>query len=827
MTSLIRQLGVFRSRSDSRRRCSSQDAKGPCRAGQHTLLTQSSDGLPVEFVVPKPETPKASDHLSSTSGLSSTSAPPASPVSSFNVSSFRTSDAQAPLPDTSVQAGASRQSPVAGAVSSDGAIEAGVSRLRPSLGAESSDGAIVQLRTPESFTLSRSGYFPTNVADLVISRKVRGSCSSNGSVELNPLSVLGPELVYEFSAAVAKANLPFFAETVRKINSKHAYGRIEIMSHEFVDDLGRVTHCIVKLGMHTLPLWQPGTPMFASGVLEASKYQVYAKDCQQNGPILGLSCAEFLGDFYCRIVQHYHEECMKMNCNILNNNPECIEKALLNGLEEMCKSDVNEHGRLLEIKRDLDQLLKSLRGPVQREPEPMHTYLLLKDIAVSQGKEGLLDDQDIQKITMCPRTPREIETLMQQRKQYMCYPDAEATLRAGQDPSRILETMCKGVLCKKNVVAKQAEPSFRRDLEDFMNELLQQVKRLVEDPSRQEYLVKVRTQVDEEHLYKGYMRSNELVRTYSSNLGEELQAIFTAANLERAGVFELHHRNRKGPLSTILQGLSGLMPSPFGLLLQGAALTVEISNERSIQGKLLQITNLVDFSQKEFVTKQLTMKLTLQRRMFLSNITKDQLKQLISPSMDIDSARCKMLEILGLTDASPEVLVAKVDSKMVQSCMLGINDREVRILQSMDDPETRSMHVVDMITDRFANVQILSTCKTRIEPGETPIPWERMPESFHESVFSEVSKINGLPLIPACFRMQSGESLEEWEDRVLNFMFQLSPERFTEIMDIADPRNPKTRKLFELVEKASRARPAVPRFCCQDGLSAQARCAVM
>ena len=68
---------------------------------------------------------------------------------------------------------------------------------------------------------------------------------------------------------------------------------------------GRFTEFYAKIGNKEIPVYQPGTVMFASAVKEGSDLAVVAHGSQQNGAILGNGCAQFLSRFIAQLAQCY------------------------------------------------------------------------------------------------------------------------------------------------------------------------------------------------------------------------------------------------------------------------------------------------------------------------------------------------------------------------------------------------------------------------------------------------------------------------------------------------------------------------------------------
>jgi ribonuclease HIII len=70
----------------------------------------------------------------------------------------------------------------------------------------------------------------------------------------------------------------------------------------YVDSFGRVTYFTAKLGGQTIPIYQTGSLMFESAVKEDSQTSVVHNDSQQNGIVLGNSCALFLAKFTSKLI---------------------------------------------------------------------------------------------------------------------------------------------------------------------------------------------------------------------------------------------------------------------------------------------------------------------------------------------------------------------------------------------------------------------------------------------------------------------------------------------------------------------------------------------
>ena len=76
---------------------------------------------------------------------------------------------------------------------------------------------------------------------------------------------------------------------------------IEDDDEPLTDHYGRVTYFYIMIGGEKLPVYQPGSVMFESGVKSDSGLNVVAGGSQQNGAILGNGCAVFLAKFQAKL----------------------------------------------------------------------------------------------------------------------------------------------------------------------------------------------------------------------------------------------------------------------------------------------------------------------------------------------------------------------------------------------------------------------------------------------------------------------------------------------------------------------------------------------
>ena len=74
--------------------------------------------------------------------------------------------------------------------------------------------------------------------------------------------------------------------------------------------MGRVTYFYAQIGDKKLPVYQPGTIMFETGVLNFGELAIHPdgeENQQSNGAVLGDQCALFLAKFIATLILTYNE----------------------------------------------------------------------------------------------------------------------------------------------------------------------------------------------------------------------------------------------------------------------------------------------------------------------------------------------------------------------------------------------------------------------------------------------------------------------------------------------------------------------------------------
>lgn len=239
----------------------------------------------------------------------------------------------------------------------------------------------------------------------------------------------------------------------------------------FSDSYGRVTFFGMRLGEHMLPVYQPGTIMFDSGVKDGD-VAVHHGGSQQNGPVLGNGCAIFLAKFLAKLCLTYNETCQQKGIDHnVGMDKACYRKALEKTLKKAALEDLNEHGRLLALK---DHLL-SLVDRSQRVSITTLGLFQLKDYcAIDPGLARQLsaDSSTYEEISAELETleisARDAAKAVNTRFDNMTFPEAKAYSAGYKDVKAALPIINAAIQSKDGLVSEEEKPGFRQFMKHYL-----------------------------------------------------------------------------------------------------------------------------------------------------------------------------------------------------------------------------------------------------------------------------------------------------------------------------------------------------------------------
>lgn len=120
------------------------------------------------------------------------------------------------------------------------------------------------------------------------------------------------KIIEFFSRPIAQLNKEVFRQKIaEKLSSEQRAIIKEVTDNKqpLSDSYGRITFFYIVLGGEVLPIYQPGTIMFESAVLEGADIALHSKGMHQNGPVLSADGALFLAKFLATVVSKYNQLC--------------------------------------------------------------------------------------------------------------------------------------------------------------------------------------------------------------------------------------------------------------------------------------------------------------------------------------------------------------------------------------------------------------------------------------------------------------------------------------------------------------------------------------
>ena len=169
------------------------------------------------------------------------------------------------------------------------------------------------------------------------------------------ISSVNRQIMKYISEYCSALNKDFFLRRINNLECNYK-AFINIGNTTVCDDLNRVSYFYVKLGPYRLPIFQPGTIMFYSGVKKECPLEVFHANCGQNGPILGMGCGLFLARFMANLAFLYKDMCTTQNFGETDFVPHVYHEALLQCLKAFSREDADQHGRLKELQKMLCEI---------------------------------------------------------------------------------------------------------------------------------------------------------------------------------------------------------------------------------------------------------------------------------------------------------------------------------------------------------------------------------------------------------------------------------------------------------------------------------------
>lgn len=234
-----------------------------------------------------------------------------------------------------------------------------------------------------------------------------------------------------------------------------------------------------------MPVFQPGTVTLFSGVKRSCPLEVFAKNCGQNGPVLGMSCSLFLAKFMAHMAFKYEENMKNAEKNPKEFDPEIYHNSLIQMLDNYSEEDADQHGRLLELKKLCLDVNNAEKIDISEEDEKK---FMKNDYRVYKEKMETEDKDGVQEV----------------RKRFEYYSDWEKLFHE-ESASKIHQTLLpkieKEILMKKNIFPNPNSYEILENHFEFLKRQLEQFdefdKSYVRKMSRKKKIEMERKQLEE------------------------------------------------------------------------------------------------------------------------------------------------------------------------------------------------------------------------------------------------------------------------------------------------------------------------------------------
>jgi hypothetical protein len=244
---------------------------------------------------------------------------------------------------------------------------------------------------------------------------------ANGALEQKQLAGIrnNRDIITPLTQLLTAINKEFFYRKLQdRVKDNLGFlHQIDSSMTSLVDEFGRSTHFYTNIGPYKILVYQPGTPTFLSSVKEGSDLVATYDSCQQNGPILGMSCACFLADFATHLSYTYQQNCARERLDAHDFHATVYETSLEMGLKMFIDEDQDARGRLLEMKNVLLNISSEHQVPAKQ----LEFYFYAKDIEAYRGRVGNAITPTTDKTDLCNLFNINVAQIAKHRRQSSTY----------------------------------------------------------------------------------------------------------------------------------------------------------------------------------------------------------------------------------------------------------------------------------------------------------------------------------------------------------------------------------------------------------------------
>lgn len=164
------------------------------------------------------------------------------------------------------------------------------------------------------------------------------------------------EVMKQVSRFTCFINRDFFWEIIEKTPKNELYrDLIKKSGDQVYDNYGRGSHWYVEIAKYKLPIWQPGTIAYQSGMKKNTNLEINNKsavnaDYQKNGPIFDIEDCVFLAKFMTDVAQNYRNMTQSQGYEHTDFIPHIYSDSQLTTLHRLARYDAEHNGIVNELK---------------------------------------------------------------------------------------------------------------------------------------------------------------------------------------------------------------------------------------------------------------------------------------------------------------------------------------------------------------------------------------------------------------------------------------------------------------------------------------------
>lgn len=634
---------------------------------------------------------------------------------------------------------------------------------------------------------------PTQLTSKLSQQAINSQDDTFSAMSISSINRKVLSYVSQYAAAL---NREFFLLRINNLECNHK-NLINAGSTTVSDDLSRTSYQYIKLGPYRVPIFQPGTIMFYSGVKNECPLEVFHNNCGQNGPILGMGCALFLVRFQANLAYVYKDMCETKNFKDDDFVPDIYREALLTCLKAYSREDSNEHGRL----KELQKLLVGIDDRVKAF-----------DVDENESWEQNNYDQYKKTYKKQPSSTEELENFTGEYKYYSNWKTLFQETNQEKIEKRILPTLKSALMNKKGIFNGEQDYksigayidkisqllSTRRGTSDTLSDMYSNDNKKSSEIVGNSGMLHQNTNKGSK--FGSYIQNaksiptkfgvynmsfdfedNEKLQEYFQKMKKSLRSLFVGSTLSDSEYLQFNQDNLQESLTMLC-----VMIPTFGQIVKNAGIDISNTNEQALKKKFEKISEMA--SNYDNLPDNMAKILTMIKREDIIKMQEpfDEATKAIIGKTFLEKVENKNL-------SEPQIQAIR-DTKLIEAIVLRLTEKnEVNIANppTMED-------FLNLVVINYAKYDHIDVCQPPGDNQKVPI-FKR----YDDVVFDEETCKN--KNIPVFLMRKTHEAYNLYLERVTTFLHDEPQEKLTNILGDLDPKNlkngPAIDQLMSIIRK--------------------------